>query len=46
MSRLVWIVVLIAGALLVLPLYVRWFFWIAGSCGAAILLERPLPRVG
>jgi len=40
-----WITLAALTALILLPLYVRWFAWAAGNCPSAAILRWMLPRV-
>lgn len=45
LPRWAWIVLLVLVALILLPLYLRWFVWVTGSCVSAGLLHFFAPVV-
>ena len=45
LPRWAWIVLRVLVALILLPLYLRWFVWVAGSCVTARVLNFFAPVV-
>lgn len=44
--RWAWLTLAALTALVLLPLYLRWFGWASGACVSSRVLETLMPRVG